>query len=123
MTTLRTERLLLRPPTLDDVDLAGELLGDERVMRFLGGGVVPREAWPVVVEKWLERWRDNDMGVFLLEHDGRFVGRCGILMWDTRTWTLSKRGEPSAVPELGWTLAYDAWGNGYATEAARAVRD
>ena len=37
MTTLRTERLTLRPPTLDDAEIAGALIGDERVMRFLGG--------------------------------------------------------------------------------------
>ena len=123
MTTLWTERLSLRPPTLADVELAGPILGDERVRTFLGGGSVPREHWQTVVEQWIERWEQNGMGVFLLEHDGRFVGRCGILMWDTRDWTLSTYGQPFAVPELGWTLAYDAWGNGYATEAARAVRD
>lgn len=125
MTTLRTERLTLRPPTLDDVEIAGELLADERVMRFIGGEAVPRDAWHVVVEKWIQRWEDNGMGAFLLEHDGRFVGRCGILVWDPRTWTtttLAAAGE-FAQPELGWALAYDAWGNGYATEAARAVRD
>jgi len=125
VTTLRTERLVLRPPTLDDVEIAGELIGDERVMQFLGGDAVPREAWPAVVEKWIQRWDDNGMGAFLLEHDGRFVGRCGLLVWDPRTWTtttLADAGE-LAQPELGWALAYDAWGNGYATEAARAVRD
>jgi RimJ/RimL family protein N-acetyltransferase len=100
-------------------------LGDVRVRRFLGGGggAVPREHWGAAVEAWIERWEQNGMGVFLLEADGRFVGRCGILMWDTRDWTLSTYDEQFSVPELGWTLAYDAWGNGYATEAARAVRD
>jgi RimJ/RimL family protein N-acetyltransferase len=125
VTTLRTERLTLRKPTLDDVEIAGELLGDDRVMRFIGGGAVPRDAWGIVVEKWLQRWRDNGAGAFLLEHDGRFVGRCGILVWDTRTWTPSTYADAGdhAQPELGWALCHDAWGNGYATEAARAVRD
>ena len=125
MTTLRTERLKLRPPTLDDVEIAGELIGDARVMQFLGGSAVPREAWPVVVEKWIQRWDDNAMGAFLLEHDGRFVGRCGILVWDPRTWTTTTLASAGAFaqPEIGWALTYDAWGNGYATEAARAVRD
>jgi RimJ/RimL family protein N-acetyltransferase len=57
--------------------------------------------------------------------DGRFVGRTGILVWDTRTWShtsLAEAGE-HAQPELGWALVRAHWGNGYATEAARAVRD
>ena len=66
-------------------------------------------------------------GPFIIERqaDGRFLGRAGILVWDTRTWTLATSSEagPYAQPELGWALARAAWGNGYATEAARAVRD
>lgn len=125
MTTLQTERLTLRKPTLDDIEIAGELIGDERVMQFLGGSAVPREAWQEVVEKWIQRWEDNDLGAFVVERDGRFVGRCGILVWDPRTWTTTTRANAGefAQPELGWALTYDAWGNGYATEAAGAVRD
>jgi len=95
-------------------------------MRFLGGEPVPSEHVPAVVERWIDRWRDG-MGPFVVERreDGRFVGRCGILVWDTRTWrhtSLAEAGD-HAQPELGWALARAEWGNGYATEAARAVRD
>jgi RimJ/RimL family protein N-acetyltransferase len=96
-------------------------------MRFLGGDIVPSEHHQAVVESWQQRWEANGMGPFVIEsrRDGRFLGRTGILVWDVRTWrhtTIAEAG-PFAQPELGWALVRAAWGNGYATEAARAVRD
>ena len=55
----------------------------------------------------------------------RMLGRTGILVWDARTWkhtTFADAGE-HAQPELGWALAREHWGQGYATEAASAVRE
>jgi ribosomal-protein-alanine N-acetyltransferase len=42
------------------------------------------------------------------------VGNCGLL---------EKEVEGRAEVELVYLIAYDAWGRGYATEAAAAVRD
>jgi RimJ/RimL family protein N-acetyltransferase len=124
---LHTERLRLRLPTPGDAEAAGELLGDPEVMRYLGGEPVPRDAWPAAVQKWIDRWAVNDIGTFVVERraDGRFLGRVGIIVWDTRGWTQSTRADAGefAQPELGWAFARAVWGNGYATEAARAVRD
>src|SRR5581483_10879112 len=122
-----TARLVLRPPRLEDAPAAAELLGNAEVMRFLGGETVPPQDVPAVVQKWIDRWQLNGVGPFVLERreDGRFVGRAGVLVWDTRTWThcsLAEAGD-DAQPEIGWALARAHWGNGYATEAARAVRD
>ena len=122
-----TERLLLRPPVVEDASAATELLTDPEVMRFIGGETVPAENAAGVVGKWIERWEKNDVGPFVLERrsDGRFLGRAGILIWDTRTWTLAVSSDAGryAQPELGWALVRAAWRNGYATEAARAVRE
>jgi RimJ/RimL family protein N-acetyltransferase len=124
---LETERLLLRPPVAADAPAAAELLADPEVMRFLGGETVPAEHAPAVVEKWLERWRRNGVGPFMIERrdDGRFLGRAGILVWDPRSWTITTLADAggNAQPELGWALVHAHWGNGYATEAARAVRE
>ena len=96
-------------------------------MRFLGGEIVPPEHAEAVVRKWLHRWDVNDLGPFVIERreDGRFLGRAGINVWDARTWTHATlaKGGASSQAELGWALVRPQWGNGYATEAARAVRN
>lgn len=125
---IETERLLLRKPELEDAAAALDLITDPVAMEFLGG-VHPDAADDpeFVVRRWLERWDGNGCGPFSIvrREDGRWLGRCGVLVWDVRTWThttFSTAGE-FAQPELGWGLAREHWGRGYATEAARAVRD
>jgi RimJ/RimL family protein N-acetyltransferase len=124
---IETARLILRPPDLDDAADAARLLGDPAVMRWLGGRTVPPEDASSVVERWIARWEDNGCGPFSIvrREDGRWLGRSGLLVWDVRTWThatFDGAGE-HAQPELGWALASEHWGCGYATEAARAVRE
>jgi RimJ/RimL family protein N-acetyltransferase len=92
---IETDRLLLRPPTKADVDMGHHL----------------------------EQWRRFGIGKFVVERrqDGLVIGRVGIQLLDPETW--EPAGGPGAQPELGWTLRPEHWGNGYATEAAAAVRD
>jgi RimJ/RimL family protein N-acetyltransferase len=125
---IETARLLLRKPEFEDGLAALDLYGDPVAMEFLGG-VHPRVAADptFVVRSWLKRWDDNGCGPFSIVRrmDGRWLGRTGILVWDSRTWThttFAEAGE-DAQPELGWALAREHWGMGYATEAAGAVRE
>jgi RimJ/RimL family protein N-acetyltransferase len=125
---IETERLLLRKPLLEDAQAALPLLTDPVAMEFLGGVHPDAASDPeFVVRRWLERWAGNDCGPFSIVRleDGRWLGRTGVLVWDTRTWkhtTFASSGE-HAQPELGWALAREHWGRGYATEAAMAVRE
>lgn len=123
---LRTERLLLRLPAPGDAAAAAELLTDPEVMRRLGGTAAPLADVPEVIAKWQRRWEQSGLGPFVVERraDGRFLGRCGLLVWDTREWTQATLADAGqhAQPELGWAFARAHWGNGYATEAARGVR-
>lgn len=114
---IETERLLLRRPTETDVDSPPSWLSDPEVMDRLGG-VEPAAQ---VVRQWLEQWERFPTGKFLVERrsDGAVVGRVGANYYDVRTWWRSADGEP----ELGWALAREWWGHGYATEAALAVRE
>jgi RimJ/RimL family protein N-acetyltransferase len=125
---IETARLLLRKPVFEDGLAALDLYGDPVAWACLGG-VHPRGGADAGfdVRRWLERWEDNDCGPFSIVRrmDGRWLGRTGIIVWDVRTWTqttFANAGE-HAQPELGWALAREHWGNGYATEAASAVRD
>lgn len=124
---LTTERLVLRVPAVADASAAAALLTDPEVMRFVGGEVVPAQDVGAVVGKWIERWRANGVGPFVVERraDRTFLGRVGIVVWDERTWTHATfaSARSHAQPELGWALVREHWGHGYATEAARVVRD
>jgi RimJ/RimL family protein N-acetyltransferase len=112
---LRTERLLLRRPTAADVESPPGWLTDPEVMDWLGGIDPPRD----VVQRWLDDWERFPVGKLLVELDGQLIGRVGLNFYDEETWERS----PDGVPELGWALAREHWGHGYATEAAAAVRD
>ena len=122
---LTTERLVLRVPRLEDVDDMLEFVGDDEVMRWIGGTAGDRAATVESVERWIARWERNGIGQFAVLLDGHAIGRIGLLVWDTRTWetsTYELAGEYAEI-ELGWALTRRYWGLGYATEAALAVRD
>jgi RimJ/RimL family protein N-acetyltransferase len=66
--------------------------------------------------EWQERnYAEHDFGLWVIEtHDGTFVGDCGLTMQDVE-------GTPHV--EVGYHVMPERRGRGYATEAARAVRD
>jgi RimJ/RimL family protein N-acetyltransferase len=125
---IETDRLVLRMPRLEDAADLAVAYADPETVRYLGDGST---ATPEQVEQgiafWLERWEANGIGLFSMERreDGRVVGRSGFLVWDGETWEvadLAEAGERAEV-ELGWMVAREHWGQGYATEAALAMRD
>jgi RimJ/RimL family protein N-acetyltransferase len=107
---LETERLLLRRPTLADVKAIALLANDHRVAINLR-----RLPHPYSQDHAVEFVRllaiEPRNTVFLIEHDAAPVGVVGV---DWR--------EPDA-PELGYWLGVEHWGQGFGTEAARAVID
>lgn len=106
---IETERLLLRRPSEGDLTGLIEVHAHPEVERFMG-------AWGEVEARgWLERveccWDAHGYGrlVVLEKMTGALLGRSGLQWFDDL-------GEV----ELGWTLRREAWGRGYASEAARA---
>lgn len=110
MVVIETERLLLRPITVDDLEYVLALHSEPPIIEFLGS-TTPEEARQRLEESELE-WRERGYGRMAVveRFSGRFVGRIGLRYWPQFNET-----------EAGWGLRKDAWGQGYATEAARAV--
>ena len=76
------------------------------------GGSRDPEGWVA----WnLRNYEEHGFGLWVVEtHAGRFVGDCGLTMQEV---------EGEWFVEAGWHVRSDLRGRGYATEAARAVRD
>lgn len=110
---LETERLILRPPRGDDFEAWAAIARDEEVMRHLGGVKSRFDAWNHFTAA-VGAWHVLGFHAFSVieKSTGRWVGRVGPL-------------HPDSWPgdEIGWTLAREAWGKGYATEAATAAID
>ncbi len=125
---IETKRLILRKPRLEDVDDFEPAYADPEVMRYLGDGSTgTREQIERGIGFWLERWEKNGIGLVSMEsrETGRVVGRSGFLVWDSGSWETSSFAEAGerAEVELGWMVAREHWGHGYATEAALVLRD
>jgi RimJ/RimL family protein N-acetyltransferase len=118
---IRTERLLIRKPQIEDAPGLLEAFADPEAMRYIGDGSTTDLAGAEgAVDRWLERWDAWGLGMFVVERaeDARVLGRAGFLRWDPETWEIG-----GSETELGWGLAREHWGHGYATEAARTLRD
>ena len=110
-------RLFLRHFHVADLDAMAELFGDPEVMRF-GPGPQSRDwvrAWlRGCLEDYYQKW---GFGLWAVVHkaDSRVIGYCGLTSF------ADIAGQPEI--EIGYRLRRGYWGQGLATEAARAVRD
>lgn len=89
------------------------LCADPKVMATLGP-VMSRAEADVVVDRAIAREQEHGHTSWALERlaDRTLIGWCGVIRGHT--------GPVADKAELGWRLASDYWGQGYAIEAARA---
>jgi [ribosomal protein S5]-alanine N-acetyltransferase len=125
---LETDRLILRPLRMGDLDSLAEWYADPEVMRYIGPGeAIDRDRSQASLERMIASFEADGFGQLAVERkeDGALLGRCGILVWDPETWapTRASEAEGPVEIEVGYLFGRDHWGQGYATEAASAVRD
>jgi RimJ/RimL family protein N-acetyltransferase len=114
---LLTRRLRLRGWTEEDVERWARITAEPDVMRYVSvRRPLTSDEARAEVRRLSAAWRREGIGHWAVEElqGGLLVGRLGLerhLDWKI---------DPRAV-EVGWILAQEAWGNGYATEGGAAA--
>jgi RimJ/RimL family protein N-acetyltransferase len=110
---IETERLLLRMYQPPELEIIYKMLTDKNVTRFYPPGFsITREDVLASLPRRLERWRERgfaQLGVFEKTNEN-LIGYCGLQYFDN-----------TPEVEIYYGFFKDAWGKGYATEAARAM--
>jgi RimJ/RimL family protein N-acetyltransferase len=106
---LETERLRLRAPRLEDAKAIAVLVNDRRIAENTFR--IPHPYSLADAKEWIGSVRRSGEENFVITVAGEIVGGCGC------------HHHRDGTPEIGYWLGVPFWGNGYATEAARALID
>jgi RimJ/RimL family protein N-acetyltransferase len=116
---IETERLRLRPWEARDRAPFAALNGDPEVMRYFPKPLTRAES-DALIGRLEARWASDgfSFGVAERRTDAAFLGMVGLARVQ-----FALPETPAGAIEVGWRLARAHWGQGYATEAARAWLD
>lgn len=110
--TIETERLILRPLTVDDAEAVFVWNSDPEVNRYMS---YPLYTDVEQTREWLRSVEEAPEGSldfgYVRKSDGLLIGTGGAYRRDDGVWT------------VGYNLRRDCWGRGFATEALRAIID
>lgn len=115
---LETDRLILRGHRVSDLDACAAMWRDPLVTRYTIGSPSSEQRTWLRLLAYVGHWDLLGFGYWVVEEKAshRYVGELGFA-------DFKRQLEPSieGMPELGWALARDVHGRGYATEALRAA--
>jgi [ribosomal protein S5]-alanine N-acetyltransferase len=111
---LETERLLLRPMLETDFGALHLIFSDAKVMAAFDHPPFTRKQMMRWLGRNLNHQQEFGYGLFsvILKETGELIGDCGL-----------EQMQDMGAAELGYDFRSDFWNQGYATEAALAVRD
>jgi RimJ/RimL family protein N-acetyltransferase len=111
---LETDRLLLRPFQKSDLDDLAAFTSDEETMKFVSPPLT-REQVSGIIDWFIAEWQRLGYGWFAVmnKRTKRLLGQCGLQCIEDEA--------SSSTAELIFVIDRNAWGKGYATEAAGAV--
>ena len=115
---ISTDRLTLRPHTLDDLPALTAMWSDAEVVRFLGGNPsTAEESWARLL-RYAGHWAMNGFGwwAVIAHEEDTYLGEMGFM--DFKRTMIPAFGE---APEMGWAFNRAAQGQGYALEAGQAA--
>ena len=111
--TLSSGRVCLRRWRDEDREAFAAMNSDARVMEFFRGRLSRVES-DAMVDRIQKHFSEHDFGLWAIELPGvaPFIGFAGF--------DVARFSAPfTPCVEVGWRLAFEHWGHGYATEAAR----
>ena len=110
---IETERLILRRYKESDIDAIYDIITDKRLSTYIKYPELTKEQELECIKEWIEEADDSKYERWVIERkeDGAIVGNIDVN-------TVVKKHNYCNV---GYTIRYDYWGNGYAAEALEAV--
>jgi RimJ/RimL family protein N-acetyltransferase len=118
MTILKTKRLILRPWKDTDLEPFAKLNADPRVMEYFPA-TLSREESDQLAHRLRAKTEEQGWGLWAVAVPGivDFIGYVGLKHLDKSNFP----AHFTPAVEIGWRIAFDYWGKGYATEGARAA--
>ncbi|SDC06386.1 Protein N-acetyltransferase, RimJ/RimL family [Terribacillus halophilus] len=109
-----TKRLFIRPYMTEDLPFLESLVSDPRVVRYIGNGKPRTKEGARLFFNWNLSHQPLGLQVLIEKETGKPIGHAGLVPQEV---------DGVMELEIGYWIAPNHWGKGFATEAAAAFKD